>query len=266
MPAAELLVACALVVAGFMVALWLLSLMLRDASIVDIFWGLGFCVIGAVAWRLGSGGAGARPTLLVVMVFVWGLRLAGYLVWRNLGHGEDPRYAAMRRRWGARFPLVSLFTVFALQGVVMWVVSLPVQIGAGTASGPLGALDGIGVLVWGAGLAFEAVGDWQLARFKADPGNARRTMDRGLWRYTRHPNYFGDFCAWWGIFLVALSAPGGIFTIVGPVLMSFFLMRVSGVPMLERSIGKRRPDYADYVARTSTFFPRPPRPPRDEGT
>jgi steroid 5-alpha reductase family enzyme len=255
----ELFFVTGTLVATCMIAMWLLSLALRDASIVDIFWGLGFCVIASVVWRHGGGESSARSVLLVAMVFVWGLRLAGYLFWRNRGHGEDPRYAAMRRHWGARFPLISLLTVFALQGVVMWIVSLPVQIGAGRESGPLGVIDLLGMLVYAIGLAFESVGDWQLARFKADPANARRTLDSGLWRYTRHPNYFGDFCVWWGIFLVALSTPGGIFSVVGPVLMSIFLMRVSGVPMLERSIGKRRPDYADYVARTSTFFPRPPR-------
>jgi len=193
------------------------------------------------------------------LVCVWGLRLAGYLGWRNAGHGEDPRYVAMRRHWGPRFPLISLATVFALQGVLMWIVSLPVQLAQLEPGGPLGVLDAVGVLLFAVGLTFESVGDWQLARFKADPSNAGQVMDRGLWRYTRHPNYFGDFCVWWGLYAIALATPYGPYSIVGPIVMSVLLMRVSGVPMLERSIGKRRPGYAEYAKRTSAFFPRPPR-------
>lgn len=254
----ELFGATASVIAGCMVALWLLSLVLRNASIVDIFWGAGFAVIGLLAFSL-TDGSTPRRLLITTLVCVWGLRLAGYLWWRNVGHGEDPRYVAMRRHWGGRFPLVSLFTVFALQGVLMWIVSLPVQLAQFDAGGPLGLLDALGAALFAVGLTFESVGDWQLARFKADPNNAGRVMDRGLWRYTRHPNYFGDFCVWWSLFLIALATPYGGWSIVGPAVMSFFLMRVSGVPMLERSIGKRRPGYAEYKRKTSAFFPRPPR-------
>ena len=257
----ELFGATATLVAGCMLALWLLSLALRDASIVDIFWGFGFVVIGVASFFWADDGSSARRGLITALVSVWGLRLAGYLFWRNVGHGEDPRYRAMRRHWGARFPWISLVTVFALQGVLMWIVSLPVQLTMAAPGGALGPLDGLGVALFAVGLCFEAVGDWQLARFKADPANASRVMDRGLWRYTRHPNYFGDFCVWWGIFLVALSGPNGFWSIVGPIVMSFFLIRVSGVPMLERSIHKRRPDYVEYAKRTSAFFPRPRRRP-----
>jgi steroid 5-alpha reductase family enzyme len=256
----ELFGTTAAVVAGCMLAMWLLSLALRNASIVDIFWGAGFAVIGVTTFLLTSDGSGApRRALLTILVCVWGLRLAGYLLWRNAGHGEDPRYVAMRRHWGPRFPIISLVTVFALQGVLMWIVSLPVQLAQLEPGGPIGVLDGLGVLLFAVGLTFESLGDWQLARFKADPKSAGQVMDRGLWRYTRHPNYFGDFCVWWGLFLIALSTPYGPWSIVGPIVMSFFLMRVSGVPMLERSIGKRRPGYAEYARKTSTFFPRPPR-------
>ena len=256
----EIFGATASTVAVCMLALWLLSLALRNASIVDVFWGFGFALIAVLTFLWTHDGSSARRGLLAIMVGVWGLRLAGYLLWRNSGHGEDPRYAAMRRYWGTRFAWVSLFTVFALQGVLMWIVALPVQV-AMAAPGPgLGALDAIGLAVWALGLCFEAVGDWQLARFKADPANRGRVMDRGLWRYTRHPNYFGDSCVWWGVFLVALSSPYGVWSAIGPVLMSFLLMRVSGVPMLERSIHKRRPDYVAYAKRTSAFFPRPPKP------
>jgi steroid 5-alpha reductase family enzyme len=256
-------VATALAVAIAMLALWVVSLVLRDASIVDIWWGLGFVLIAATAFAVGEGGDPGRRALVLVLTAAWGLRLGGYLLWRNWGAGEDPRYQAMRRHFGARFPLVSLASVFGLQGVLMWFVSLPVQV-AMASPGSLGALDAVGTLTVAIGLGFESVGDLQLARFKADPANAGRVMDRGLWRYTRHPNYFGDCLAWWGLFAIALSTPAGVYTVLSPVLMTFLLLRVSGVALLERSIGKRRPEYAAYQARTSAFVPLPPRGKRPE--
>jgi steroid 5-alpha reductase family enzyme len=257
------LLAAAGVLAALMVATWVVSLAMRDASIVDIVWGLAFVTVAVTAFVVGDG-ADPRRTLLLVLVGIWGLRLSGYLAKRNLGHGEDYRYQAMRARWGDRFGIVSLVVVFGLQGVLAWVVSLPVQLAA-TASDPsgLGPLAALGVALWAVGLVFETVGDAQLARFKADPANEGAVMDRGLWRYTRHPNYFGDFCVWWGIFAVAAETGPGRWGVVGPVVMSFLLLRVSGVAMLERTIGKRRPGYAEYAARTSAFFPRPPRRPAD---
>jgi steroid 5-alpha reductase family enzyme len=208
---------------------------------------------------LGEGGDPARRNLILVCVAAWGLRLGAYLAWRNLGHGEDPRYQAMRRHWGDRFPRVSLFTVFWLQGALMWFVSLPVQAVAVSSGGALGALDFFGAGLVALGLFFETVGDLQLARFRADPANEGRVMDRGLWRYTRHPNYFGDFCVWWGLYAIAASTTLGPWTLLSPALMTFLLLRVSGVALLERSIGRRRPGYADYAARTSAFVPLPPR-------
>ena len=259
METTELFGATATLVAGCMLALWLLSLALRDASIVDIFWGFGFVVIGVASFFLTEDGSSARRGLIAVLVSVWGLRLAGYLLWRNAGHGEDPRYQAMRRHWGARFPWISLVTVFALQGVLMWIVSLPVQLTMAAPGGALGPLDGLGVALFAVGLCFEAVGDWQLARFKADPANAGHVMDRGLWAWTRHPNYFGDAVVWWGLFAVAAAVPWGWLAAVGPALMTFFLVKVSGAALLERGLARSKPDYADYVARTSGFVPRPPR-------
>ena len=247
------------VIAGLMLGLWLVSLALRDASIVDIFWGAGFVV---VAWttRLVADGSDARGWLLVALTTVWGVRLAGYLAWRNLGKGEDFRYQAMRRRHGSRFPLVSLYLVFGLQGVLMWVVSLPVQVGQVPAS-PDGLiwLDFVGIAFWAIGIFFETVGDLQLARFKKDPAAKGKVMDRGLWRYTRHPNYFGDFMVWWGLFLVALATGDAWWTVIGPIVMSVLLIRVSGAALLEKSLKKRRAGYDEYVRRTSAFFPRPPR-------
>jgi steroid 5-alpha reductase family enzyme len=242
-----------------MFGLWLASAFLRNASIVDVFWGIGFVLVAASGFFWGHASIAPRSLLISAMVALWGLRLGGHLLLRNAGHGEDPRYAAMRRHWGARFWWVSFFTVFALQGVILWFVSLPVQVVQAAPGGPLGGLDAVGAAVWFVGLVFETVGDHQLARFKSDPANAGAVMDRGLWRYTRHPNYFGDFCIWWGVFIVALSAPQGLYTIASPALMAFLLLRVSGVPLLERGMSERRPGYADYIRRTSPFFPRPPR-------
>jgi steroid 5-alpha reductase family enzyme len=251
------LVATLVVALAAMVALWGLSLRMRDASIADPWWGPGFVLIGTAAWMMAPTTT-PRAVLVMALVKLWAFRLALYLLWRRLGHGEDARYAAMRRHWGERFWLVSLGTVFVLQGVLMWIVSWPVQAAVLAPRTPLGPSDAAGVVLWTVGMFFETVGDWQLARFKADPANAGRVMDQGLWRLTRHPNYFGDFCVWWGIFLVACAA-GGWWTLPGPVVMSVLLMRVSGVPLLEKSLRRTRSGYADYVARTSAFFPRPPR-------
>jgi steroid 5-alpha reductase family enzyme len=252
------LTAAAIAIAVLMVGTWLVSVLRRDASIVDIVWGLGFVVVAWVV-RLQGDTATDRQWLIVGLVTVWGLRLAVYLFWRNHGRPEDYRYRAMRKRYGPRFPLVSLVTVFGLQGVLMWTVSLPVQLGQVPDEPGLGWLAALGTLLWLIGFAFESIGDLQLARFKADPANDGRVMDRGLWRYTRHPNYFGDACAWWGIAIVAAESGLGAWGIVGAIVMTVLLLRVSGVALLERSLRKRKPEYQAYVARTSAFFPRPPK-------
>ena len=253
-------VASALAIVVVMLGTWLLSLVLRNASIVDIVWGLGFVVVGWVSF-LTTDETGSRQTVLLVLVTIWGARLGAYLLWRNAGKGEDFRYVKMRKHWGPRFPIISLATVFTLQGVLMYLGSLPVQYGMTIdpdhAVGPIGYL---GELLWAVGMFFEAVGDWQLARFKADPANAGKIMDRGLWRYTRHPNYFGDFAVWWGIWLVVIDAGlAGWWTVIGPVVMTVLLVRVSGKGLLERNLKRRRPGYDEYIARTSGFFPWPPK-------
>lgn len=237
---------------------WVISIVIENASIVDIVWGLGFVVVAWVSRVVGDG-VEARQWLLTVMVSLWGLRLAGYLAWRNIGHGEDYRYKNMRKHWGSRFPIVSLVTVFGLQGTLMWIVSLPVQLGQADDTPDVGALAVVGALVYLVGLFFEVVGDAQLTRFKSDPANAGKVMDRGLWRYTRHPNYFGDACVWWGIAIVATETGSGAWGLVGAAVMTVFLRRVSGVTLLERSLKKRREGYEDYIARTSPFIPRPPK-------
>ena len=271
----EFLLGNLVVVAGLMTGLWLVSLIIRDASIVDIFWGMAFVAIVwaqyARAWVLQGpaclpeqceGGAYPPATALIVpiLVTIWGLRLSFYLAWRNLGKGEDQRYIRMRERIGPRFALISLFVVFLLQALLAWVVALPAQVATQTLElDPWSPLAVAGIALWAVGLAFETVGDLQLAAFKRDPRNKGLVMDRGLWRYTRHPNYFGDFCVWWGIFLIAASL-GAWWTVIGPIVMSILLIRVSGAGLLERTIGERRPGYDDYARRTSGFFPRPPRP------
>ena len=204
-------------------------------------------------------GDSTRQILLAVMVGLWGLRLGGYLAKRNIGHGEDWRYKAMRKKKGARFGLISLVTVFGLQGVLMWIVSLPVMFGNSDATPGVGPLAVIGVMVWAVGLSFEAIGDWQLVQFKKDPNNAGKVMQTGLWSLTRHPNYFGDALLWWGIGIVGAETGSGVIGFIGPVVMTVLLLRVSGVPMLERSLMKRREGYAEYAARTSSFIPRPPK-------
>jgi len=242
---------------GAMVVLWLVSLPLRNASIVDVFWGPAF-VLAAWTAALADDGGGPRRALALALVSLWGLRLGLHLARRNLGHGEDPRYLAMRRGHGPRFWWVSLFTVFLLQAVLAWLISLPVQAAVIGPAAPLGLLDLAAALLWAVGLAFEAIGDAQLARFRADPRNRGRALDTGLWRYTRHPNYFGDACAWWGLGLLGVAA-GAPWTLVSPLLMTFLLLKVSGVALLERDIAERRPAYRDYAARTSAFFPWFPR-------
>ncbi len=254
----EAMLIAAITIMCVMVATWLLSLVLKNASIVDIVWGLGF-VITSWVLALTIDGDSTRQILLAVMVGAWGLRLGGYLAKRNIGHGEDWRYKAMRKKKGPRFGLISLVTVFGLQGVLMWVVSLPVMFGNSDAIPGVGPLAVIGVMVWAVGLSFEAVGDWQLAKFKKDPSNAGKVMQTGLWSLTRHPNYFGDALLWWGIGIVGAETGTGVIGFIGPVVMTVFLLRVSGVPMLERSLMKRREGYAEYAARTSAFIPRPPK-------
>ncbi len=241
---------------GMMFCFWLLSLVKQDASIVDPFWGTGFVVLAWVSIYFVDV-VSARSILLVSMITIWGLRLSIYLLIRNSGHGEDRRYVAMREKHGKRFWWVSLLTVFGLQGVIMWFVSMTFQAGMflSTSDGSLNWLDWIGFAIWSIGLFFEAVGDYQMSSFKSNPANKGKVMDRGLWKLTRHPNYFGDFCIWWGVFFVALAS-GGWWTILSPLLMSVLLMKVSGVTLLESDIEERRPGYREYKQNTNAFFPK----------
>jgi steroid 5-alpha reductase family enzyme len=245
-------------VLGLLFLVWCISIPLRDVSIIDPFWGAGFVLVGWIAWSMNSSDS-LRVPILTGLTTIWGSRLALFLLWRNWGHGEDRRYQAMRAHQGNRFWWLSLFTVFWLQGIILWFVALPIQIAATSGrSATFNWIDVTGITLWCIGQFFEAFGDWQLARFKADPANEGRVMDRGLWRYTRHPNYFGDFCIWWGLYLIAASN-GAAWTIGSPLLMSLLLMKISGVTLLESTITDRRPEYAEYQARTNAFFPGPPK-------
>ncbi|HYV35356.1 MAG TPA: DUF1295 domain-containing protein [Gemmataceae bacterium] len=253
----ELVVVNLAVSAALMVLVWLVSLMLHDVSIVDVFWGPGFAVIASVTFYL-TGDATDRKVLLLILTATWGIRLAGYLAWRKWGTPEDYRYQTMREGIGSRFWLVSLFVVFGLQSVIMNVVALPLLTGQLDRS-PLNGWSYLGIGLWTLGFLFETVGDYQLARFKAAQSNRGKVMDRGLWRHTRHPNYFGDFLVWWGIYFAALGAEMTWWTVIAPLVMSFLLLRVSGVTLLERSLQTRKEGYAEYMARTSAFFPWPRR-------
>jgi steroid 5-alpha reductase family enzyme len=237
-------------------ATWGLSLKLHRVSIVDTLWSLLF-VLGAFAYALSGGAWSARALLVLVLVSMWALRLSVYITWRNWGHGEDPRYEVIRARNEPNFAFKSLYLVFGLQAVLAWIISLP-TLGATLSATPLTALDAAGSALWLVGITFEAGGDWQLARFKANPANRGRVMDRGFWRFTRHPNYFGDFCVWWGLYLIAAGG-GAWWSFPGPLLMSVLLLKVSGVALLESDIAKRRPEYIDYIKRTNAFFPGPPK-------
>lgn len=229
--------------------------------IVDVAWGLGFTAVAAVTLACSAGhGDPVRRVLVTALTALWGLRLAVHIARRGRGHGEDPRYEAMLARAPASRNAYALRMVYLLQGALVWLVSLPVQ-AAQYVPGPLSSLAWAGTALWAAGLGFEAVGDAQLARFKADPANQGRIMDRGLWAWTRHPNYFGDFCVWWGLYLLACdSLPAAAVSLVSPVVMSVLLVRGSGKRLLERHMAGR-PGWAGYQARTSGFFPRPPRRP-----
>ncbi|HWD25558.1 MAG TPA: DUF1295 domain-containing protein [Rhizomicrobium sp.] len=241
-----------LVLAAGALALWLLSLRWRDASIVDIAWAPAFA---AMAWLATPWPPTVRGMAVLALASLWGVRLGLHIALRH--NGEDRRYAAMRAKHGARWWWWSVFQVFALQAVLVWAISWPLR-AAVAAPAPWGVLDGIGVALAAGGLLFEAVADWQLRRFRADPGNRGRVMDRGLWHWSRHPNYFGDALMWWGFFVVALAGTGAWWLAVSPIAMTVLLLRVSGVTLMEEDIGGRRTDYADYIKRTSAFVPWPP--------
>ena len=241
---------------------WVLSVRLRNASIADVWWGIGFLQLAWLYCFL-SPALSPRSLLVAALVTLWGARLAVHIFRRTRGKAEDPRYQAMRASHGAAFWWRSLFTVFWLQGAIQWFVAIPLLVAIrATQPAALTAVDGLGVVLFAVGFAFEVVGDYQLARFKAEPSNRGRVLDGGLWRYTRHPNYFGDATLWWGVYAIAVATPGGWLTVLSPALMSFLLMRVSGVTLLEEGLKASKPGYHAYISRTPAFFPWFPRIPR----
>jgi steroid 5-alpha reductase family enzyme len=247
-----------LIILGLMTVLWLVSLALRNSSIVDIFWGSGFVIANWIFFTLAPGGAAARKWLIGVLVTLWGLRLSLYVLWRNWGKPEDFRYQKWRGESGGSWWWKSFFQVFLLQGILMWIVAAPLLAAQQGAAPPgITALDCIGAAFWLVGFFFETTGDLQLARFKGNLDNKGKVMDRGVWHYTRHPNYFGDSAQWWGFYLIALAA-GGWWTIFSPILMTLLLLRVSGAALLEKTM-ETRPGYKEYIQRTSAFIPWPPR-------
>jgi steroid 5-alpha reductase family enzyme len=256
-----LLINLAAVVAG-MLLLWQVAVRIRDVSFIDAIWAYG--MVAAVGLSLVQAPALTQPGLIVAgLVALWGLRLGTHLIlrWRRLG--RDPRYekilghAMEKNRWG--FATAALIMVFGMQGPLLWGVSLPAQAAVLAGAEALPAWGWAGVALALIGIGFETIGDMQLEAFRNNPAMAGKVLDTGLWRYTRHPNYFGDCCAWWGIFIASIAAGAPWWTVVGPIFLTFTLTRWSGAPMLERSLKRHRPDYAAYIARTSGFFPLPPK-------
>lgn len=239
---------------GAMLLLWLISLLLKNSSIVDIFWGLGFVIVNWIYFTLTPDGFISRKLLIGLLVSMWGLRLSTHIFLRNLGKPEDYRYQKWRKENGSQWWWKSFFQVFLLQGLLLWIISAPL-LAAQFTSQPehLTWSDFVGVIVWLVGFYFEAMGDYQLSQFLSKPENKGKIMDKGVWRYTRHPNYFGDSAQWWGYYLIAASA-GGWWTIFSPIMMTFLLVRVSGVALLEKTM-ETRPGYKEYAEKTSAFIP-----------
>ena len=237
-----------------MLVAWMLSLFRQKACVADSFWGLGFVLIVWLSWLMSP--ETTRSFLVAVLISIWGLRLFSHVTTRNWGQPEDRRYKAMRRNYGRSFWWISLFSVFLLQGILLWIISLAPQLAQlSPVPDKLIWLDGLGLFVFATGFIFETVSDYQMKRFRSNPDNNGKVMDQGLWGYSRHPNYFGESLIWWGIFIIALATPYGWWAIISPVLITILLLRVSGITMLEKDISKRRPEYERYKGEVSAFIP-----------
>lgn len=243
------------VVFCLMFLLWLISLLLKNSSIVDIFWGAGFVISAWLYFFITPDGFTMHKLLLLILVTIWGLRLTIHVMIRNWRKPEDFRYQKWRQESGKIWWIKSLFQVFLLQGLLMWIISSPLLAAQYYRKNPQFTwLDGLALLFWIIGILFEALGDAQLAKFRANPANRGKLLNTGVWHYTRHPNYFGDSTQWWAFYLLALAA-GGWWTIFSPVLMTFFLIRVSGVALLEKTLSNTKPRYREYMESTSAFIP-----------
>ncbi len=243
------------VVVLMMVVGWLISLRHRNVTIVDSLWGLGFVLVTWITF-FNSQGYWGRSLLIAVLATLWGMRLTLYLSKRNWGAGEDPRYGKWREAAGDRFKVVSFYKVFLVQALFLWTISLVLQVGQiATQPDRLGWFEGLGLALWLIGFLFETIGDRQLARFKADSANKGRVMDKGLWAYTRHPNYFGECLVWWGFYVISLSTPYGWLTVISPIIITLVLLKMTGIPLTEKTIMETRPEYLRYIKRTSAFIP-----------
>jgi len=245
----------ALIILILVTLLWVWSVFIKNVSIVDIFWGLGFVIVNAF-YVFMSGELNTRKILILGLVSIWGLRLAIYLAYRNIGKGEDFRYQEFRRNYGPkRYWWFSFFQTFLLQGALIMIVSLPLLgINSSTSSGDLKILDYIGIIVWLIGFTFEAAGDFQLARFKRAIGNKGKVLNTGFWKYTRHPNYFGDSAVWWAYAIFSISA-GSYWQIIGSIVMTLLIIKISGVALLEKTLNDTKPKYREYIKKTNSFFP-----------
>jgi steroid 5-alpha reductase family enzyme len=244
-----------LVILLLMTILWIVSIIIKNVSIVDLFWGFGF-VITSFYYFLKTEGSGPRKIILMSLVAIWGLRLSAYLAWRNIGKGEDFRYREFRKKYGeTRYWWISFFQTFLLQGVLMWLISLPL-LGAQYSgqNNQIGFFDLAGIAFWLIGFSFEAGGDYQLANFKADSSNKGKVLNTGFWRYTRHPNYFGDASVWWGYGVISIAA-GSYIPVIGAMIMTALIIKVSGVALLEKSLKDTKPQYREYIKKTSAFLP-----------
>jgi len=232
--------------------IWILSLLKKDAGIMDIFWGLGFVIVGYF-YLAADYSSALQPRLLYLLVLLWGLRLTIHIGVRNLGEPEDARYANWREQFGTKWWWYSYFRVFILQGVVMWVVSIPLLIGLQSKT-DLNIIDYFGILLFGVGFLFEAIGDWQLRAFKKNKENKGKVLDCGFWGLTRHPNYFGEALLWWGFALIAVEV-STFWILISPLIMTWLLIKVSGVKMMDELLLKTKPDYAAYIQNTNAFLP-----------
>lgn len=244
-----------LIILVLITLLWIWSVIIKNVSIIDLFWGFGFVVVNTF-YVLQSGDLNTRKILILTLVAIWGLRLTIYLAWRNIGKGEDFRYQEFRKNYGPkRYWWFSFFQVFLLQGVLIMLVSLPLLgINSSKSTGELNFLDYLGIAIWLFGFAFEAGGDYQLARFKSDPKNKGKVLNSGFWKYTRHPNYFGDSAVWWAYAIFSIAA-GSYWQIIGSIIMTLLIIKVSGVALLEKTLNNTKPQYRDYIQKTNPFFP-----------
>lgn len=236
-------------------ATWAYTVCRRNVTIVDSLWSLMF-LTAALVYAATNSDLDARPILIFILIFLWSVRLSGFLLLRNWGEPEDKRYQKIRAN-NEPFWIKSLYLVFGLQGMLAWIIAIPLFFALQNQQ-KFHWLDAFAVLLWIAGFLFESISDWQLYRFKQSSSNKGKVLDLGFWKYSRHPNYFGEFLIWWSYFLFAIPT-GGWWTIYAPLLMTLLLLKVSGVGLMEKTIGERRPDYADYVRKTNAFFPGRPR-------